>query len=87
MGKFEKPKNPALNYVSKEEPKEAAPVENLEGKQIVYIEVPPETKSKRKALLLFPSVHDEILKLAKEKDISFNDFANQIFKEYINAHK
>lgn len=92
MGKFEKPKNPAMNYVSSAEPEKIEQIENqknFEGKEIIYIEVPVprEIKSVRKGLLLYPSVHDKILELAEVKGISFNDFANEIFKDYIRTHK
>lgn len=102
MSGFQKPKNPALSYISTaNQPNEtnvvsAEPEEQKEYQhgttQIVYIEKPTETKSKRKNLLLYPSVHDKIEKLAKEeslktgKEVSFNDLVNRILIEYAERH-
>lgn len=102
MPGFQKPKNPALSYITTanhstgmdEMPVEPAPQKEIQtsNTQIVYVEKPAETKSKRKNLLLYPSLHDKIEKLAKEeslktgRDVSFNDLVNRILIEYAENH-
>lgn len=44
-----------------------------------------ETKSKRVQLLLQPSTQEALKEKAKEKGISFNELANEIFKAYLEG--
>ena len=46
-----------------------------------------ETKSKRFNLLLFPSVHEDLQKIATMKQQSANDLVNSLLKDFINENQ
>lgn len=69
--------NPAMQFISK--PQQAGETE--EGVKVVYVEVAPETKSKRVQLLMQPSLHGKLKVLAEAKEQSLNDFIHEELKK------
>ncbi len=92
--------NPAEAFITKpqeeavEEPvKEESPATSLKAdtskkppQGYKYNPLYVETKSKRVQLLLQPSTQEGLKELAKEKGISFNELANEIFKDYLERN-
>ncbi len=46
-----------------------------------------ETRSKRVQLLMQPSLHDGLRKLAQQKDMSLNDLVHHVMQEYLKHQK
>lgn len=46
-----------------------------------------ENKSRKKTILLQPSVHDEAAELCKEINVSMNEVINQLLKKWIEEEK
>ena len=83
MAKKEFKTNPAMQFIStpeeKEAPrKEAEPLTAPEGYVLVR-----EGKSARMQLLIRPTTKQKLKALADAKGVSVNDLANTIFDEYI----
>lgn len=83
-----KPINPALQFIRVPEPEESIPVKpektNTKKGRPVSKE---ETKSKRLNLLMFPSVCEDIAKIATMKRSSTNDLIHSILQEYIKDNQ
>jgi len=72
--------NPALQFISTsaEEPVQTQPIPTGYKINPAYIE----TKSKRVQVLVQPSVHDAVARIAKKKGISKNEAINEALKQY-----
>ena len=82
---FKNENNPALQFISTQDREE--PIESQEDEQ--NLDVPMklnplyiETKSKRVNLLMQPSLHKRLTKIAKRDRKSFNDLVHTILDEY-----
>ena len=77
--------SPAMQFISRKPEQEAAravpeqPAAPEEAAGARYSER-RELKTKRVQLLLKPSVHARIKKMAAEQDLSFNDYVNRILE-------
>lgn len=65
-----------------EQPKEAEEISEI----IKYKRVPDETKSKRKNIVLYPSLEKEINRIVKKEKTSFNDLINTLLLEYAKKY-
>lgn len=53
---------------------------------IKYKKVPDETKTKRKNIVLYPSLEKEINRIVKKEKTSFNDLINTLLLEYAKKY-
>lgn len=85
----------AIGFSNEEKIEVSMPVEYVEeevvdnqGQGILsYKQVPTENKTKRKNIVLYPSLDKEIQKIIKKQGISFNDLVNTLLLEYAEKHK
>lgn len=82
-----KPINPALQFISVPKPTFMDMLEQPEKTKKGRPVSKEETKSKRLNLLMFPSVCEDIAKIATMKRSSTNDLIHSILQEYIKDNQ
>ena len=78
--------NPALSFISKQEPiPEPATTEpaTIAPMKRLYVE----TKSKRVQLLMQPTLHKRLKRLANEQGLSFNEFIHSTLEAYADEEE
>lgn len=82
---FKEDSNPALQFITQQtrlEPQQVqAPRQVLDTKPDME-----ETKSKRVNLLIYPSLHESMQKIARVRGVSFNDLVNTVLAAYEAAN-
>ena len=71
--------NPALAFISTQEQPKGT--DNTEDTHKAH-----ETKSKRLNLLIQPSVHKDLERIARVQGISLNELINNVMKDYQESH-
>jgi hypothetical protein len=88
-------KNPSMNYISNIAAEESKEVikdkevindkEEIKNDKMVIPEI--ETKSKRLNLLVYPSLSNDLQKIAAMKGTKVNNLINQIFMDYTKSEE
>ncbi|NCD12089.1 MAG: hypothetical protein EOL93_06020 [Epsilonproteobacteria bacterium] len=78
--------NPALSFISKQEPtpETPAPANDIPMKRNPLF---VETKSKRLQVLMQPSLHARLKKIAYEKGLSFNELLHSTLEAYADEEE
>ena len=79
---FKSDLNPAMQFISVPQETSDKPQKITESQKAKPIY--PETRSKRLQLLLTPSLHDNLKKIAQSENRSLNDLINSILESYLN---
>ena len=79
--------NPALSFISKQEPTPEATQEQASSAPIKRNPLFVETKSRRLQVLMQPSLHARLKKLAYEKGVSFNELLHSTLEAYADEEE